>query len=206
MTMYGLFARDWFFTEGGFGDLVVLGTMEECLAASLRGADWAEIVNLQTCERVMQKHRSNPDECLTSVPWDAHPWRRYAWDWPLKGMPHTWRITLSPAESEKFDALGADAWLREMLEAAPQPAPAPVPGKAMRFLRSIEHADLPQEANDSAPEVSYLLDAGLVEGEVRLHEIPTFEAATVTAITPLGRQVLAGEWRPAEGGKVGYPW
>lgn len=184
--MFALFANSHYWTAGGQGDLRLMGSLERCLAADLGGFDWAEIVDLRTGALTLQKQRHTVDVSLDSVQWDSSGHRHRDFRLVEADMPTVWRATLSPEESRKFEALGAEDWLRGVLANAPEPEQAPVPPKALRFLRSIKRADLPLRADDQAEQVFVLRQAGLVDAEVHLHEVPGQEWARVLQITEVG--------------------
>lgn len=187
---FALFSNTHYATEGGQGDLRLVGTLQECLVTDVTGHDWAEIVDLRDGTLTLQKTRHTEDVSLNSLPWDSSGNRLRDWRRVEDAMPTVWRVPLTPEESAKYEALGAEEWLRAALAAATTPPPAPVSGLLMRYLRSIAMAQLPMRADEDASKVYELRRAGLVKADVHLHEIEGLEWANIIEITEQGHAAL----------------
>lgn len=181
---YALFANLAEDTSGGCWDLVLRGTLEQCIwAGSSVKADWAHIVDMETAEIVRWKRRDAAGPPLDLVPWslgnDAD-------------VPLTFGMLLSFQELCKLSALGGSRWVRAQLTKATASPPLAEVATASAMLRSLQNCSLPALVHGSqASLVEELQQYGLLKAEFAYADSPEEDMATVLAITEKGHQALA---------------
>ncbi|CAN7417070.1 hypothetical protein [Acidovorax sp. LjRoot194] len=181
---YALFANFAEDTSGGWWDLVLRGTLEQCICAgnSVK-TDWAHIVDMETAEIVRWKRRDAAGPPLDLVSWsignDAD-------------VPLTFGMLLSFQELCKLSALGGSRWVRaQLMKATASPPPADV-ATASAMLRFLLSCPLPALVHGSqASLVEELQKHGLLQAEFAYADSPEEDMATVLAITEKGREALA---------------
>lgn len=194
---YALFANLAEDTSGGWWDLVLRGTLEQCIwAGNSVKADWVHIVDMEKGEIVRSKKRIAEGPPLDLVAWSPGP---------DADIPLTFNMLLSWQELCKLSALGGSRWVRAQLaKATASPALAEV-ATASAMLRSLQDCPLPVLVNGSqASLVEELQQSGFLRAEFTYADSPEEDTATVLAITDKGRETLArnamstAAYRPAE--------
>lgn len=181
---YALFANLAEDTSGGCWDLVLRGTLEQCIwAGNSVKADWVHIVDMETGEIVRSKGRVAAGPPLDLVAWSAGP---------DSDIPLTFSMLLSWQELCKPSALGGSRWVRAQLSKATASPPLPDVATASAMLRSIEDCPLPLVVSGSqASLVEELQQNGLLRAEFTYADSPEEDTATVLAITAKGLEALA---------------
>ena len=181
---YALFANLTEDTSGGWWDLVLRGTLEQCIwSGSSVKADWVHIVDMETGEIVRSKKRIASGPPLDLVAWTVGP---------DADIPLTFNMLLSWQELCKLSTLGGSRWVRAQLaKASATPALTEV-ATASAMLRSLQDLPLPVLVNGSqASLVEELQQTGCLRAEFTYADSPEEDTATVLAITEKGREVLA---------------
>lgn len=181
---YALFANLAEDTSGGWWDLVLRGTLEQCIRAgnSVKG-DWVHIVDMATGEIVRSKKRIATGPPLDLIEWSAGP---------DADIPLTFSMLLSWQELCKLSALGGSRWVRAQLAAASATPALTAVTTASAMLRSLQDCPLPVLVNGSqANLVEQLQQNGFLRAEFTYADSPDEDTATVLAITEKGRELLA---------------
>ena len=171
------------YTQGGWWDQQMRGTLQECMAAGdgMR-VDWAHIVEAATGDVVRAKVR-NPDGSADA----AGAWSENVGD----RMPEIFSVMLPKEDRDKLAALGGEHWLRAQLAKTGVPPPLPNVGTAQELLRAVAARDFPVLVpGEQARLVEELRKGSLVEAEYRLEATPDGNLAVVLAITDKGYQAL----------------
>ncbi|MFN9473220.1 MAG: hypothetical protein ACK59X_17470 [Acidovorax sp.] len=172
-------------TSGGWWDMVLRGTLEQCIwAGNSVKADWAHIVDMETAQVVRWKKRDASGPPLDLVPWSVgHD----------ADIPLTFGVLLSFQELCKLSALGGSRWVRAQLaKATVSPALAEV-ATASAMLHLIQGCPLPfLVSGPQAILVEELQQNGLLRAEFTYADSQEEDTATVLAITDKGREALAG--------------
>lgn len=176
-------------TSGGWWDLVLRGTLEQCIwAGNSVKADWAHIVDMETAEIVQWKKRDASGPPLDLVPWSIGP---------DADIPLTFSMLLSFQELCKLSALGGSRWVRAQLAKAAASPPLAEAATASALLRSLQHCSLPALVHGSqAILVEELQQNGLLRAEFAYADSPEEDMATVLAITEKGHQAIASSVSP----------
>ncbi|MDR6216207.1 hypothetical protein [Paracidovorax wautersii] len=200
---YALFFATYEKTIGGWEDLRMADTMESIKAVRLFDADWAQIVDLEKGEMVLSKCRTHPDVRLDDEPWkDSFLGTQPP---PEARMPEPWRTTLSWERYAKLWHLGGHHWLKAQIDAATVPV-VPEASSADEYLQLLAKMPMPVRAALGEPQefVWQLQEAGLIEAEIILGEVPETASAVVLAITPKGKAAIeAAAVRGIEGAMTG---
>jgi len=173
-------------TVGGWQDMVLQGTLDQCLASGDElDADWAHIVNLETGEAVRSRSRKPGGPPLREVPWSLT-------GGPLD-MPETFHMLLSFEESAKLMLLGGEHWVRAKLAHTDSPSPLGGVRTAMEFLSAIAGRELPLlVVGEQAGWAEQLRCDGLVLAEFTMEATPDGDWAVVLDITDKGHELLSG--------------
>jgi hypothetical protein len=182
---YALFANLAEDTSGGWWDLVLRGTLEQCLwAGNSVKADWAHIVHMETGEIARSKKRIAEGPPLDLVAWNMGPDAE---------IPVAFNMLLSWQELCKLSALGGTRWVRAQLaKATASPALNEV-ATASAMLRSLQDCPLPVlVCGSQASLVEELQHSGLVRAEFTYADSPEEDTAMVLAVTDKGYDLVAG--------------
>lgn len=185
-----LFSKSDLDIEGGAGDLVFAGELDEALTMPLPDdADWAEIINTAG-DTLYWKNRGVVTGSMNTAPWLRPGEGRTIF--PKPSDPTVVRNELTHAEADKLRRLGGSFWLSAQLTSAPEPAPLPTAGTAAQLLRALAERRLPYVLHDShlAHLVETLKVDGLVDAYVRFEDAPQGDNAVVLSITAKGRSRL----------------